>query len=126
MIARRLTLSLLSAATMMAACVTPPEAPHPALTAQELAGKRIFTRNCASCHATTPEIVIVGPSLFGLLDAAASRVEGQDAHTYIALSIIDPSIYVNEGFADLMPKTFGRTLSGEELDSLIAYLLTLK
>ena len=31
-----------------------------------------------------------------------------------------------EGFNDLMPKSFGTVLTSEELDALVAYLLTLQ
>lgn len=119
---------LLSAALvlLLSACATPPTRVAPTLSEQEQRGERVFTQNCASCHATAPETVIVGPSLFGLHARAGERVAGQDARSYIEISIIDPGAYVNEGFEDLMPKTFGRTLTGEELDALLTYLLTLK
>lgn len=126
MVNQRKFAMLFVAALFLAACAAPPVADATTLTEQELAGKRIFAQNCASCHASTPGAVIVGPSLFGIAETAMERVSGQDARTYIEISIIDPSAYVNEGFADLMPKTFGRTLTGDEMDSVIAYLFTLK
>lgn len=89
-------------------------------------GKQIFTQNCASCHAITPDTNIVGPSLYGLANTSATRVKNQDAQTYLELSIIEPSIYVVEGYPDLMPSTFGKSLSSEDFDALIGYLLTLE
>ena len=89
-------------------------------------GKALYTQNCASCHSTSPETVIVGPSLHAIATISATRVDGQDAKTYLELSIMDPGDYVVEGYNDLMPSTFGKSLSGEEFDALIAYLLTLE
>lgn len=113
----------------MAACSPYPDTSLPGvptLTEQEALGKRIYTQNCASCHATTPDTRVVGPSLYNIGETAAQRVAGMDARLYIEISIIDPSDYINEGYEDLMPSTFGTTLTGEELDALVAFLFTLK
>lgn len=96
------------------------------LSAQAMAGERLFIQNCASCHATSPDTIIVGPSLAGVAQSAENKVSGLDARSYIETSILEPDAYINEGFNDLMPRTFGKTLTGEELDSLVAYLLTLE
>jgi hypothetical protein len=53
-------------------------------------------------------------------------VEGQSTADYIQLSILRPGDYIVEGFSDLMPSTFGTTLSGEQLDALTVYLMTLE
>ena len=114
---------------LLAACTPYPDtAPpgRPTLTEQEALGQRIYTQNCASCHATTPDTRVVGPSLHNIAETAADRVPGMDARLYIEISIIDPSDYVNEGYEDLMPSTFGTTLTGQELDALVAFLFTLK
>ena len=89
-------------------------------------GQMVFKQNCASCHAVTGDTLIVGPSLAGIASRAASRVEGQSAEEYIQFSILRPGEYVVEGFSDLMPTNFGTTLTGEQLDSVIAYLITLE
>jgi nitric oxide reductase subunit C len=89
-------------------------------------GQRIFKQNCSTCHSTNPGAIIVGPSLAGIATRAHTRVEGWDGREYIQTSIIKPSAYVVDGFTDLMPSNFGKSLSGEELEALIAYLLTLE
>ena len=89
-------------------------------------GQTVFKQNCGSCHAISGETIIVGPSLAGIATRAATRVEGQDAREYIQLSILRPGEYVVEGFSDLMPTNFGTTLTGEQLDAVIAYLFTLE
>jgi mono/diheme cytochrome c family protein len=89
-------------------------------------GQTVFKQNCASCHAVTGETIIVGPSLAGIASRAPGRVEGQSAADYLQLSILRPGDYVVEGFSELMPTNFGTTLSGEQLDALLAYLMTLE
>jgi mono/diheme cytochrome c family protein len=89
-------------------------------------GQTVFKQNCASCHAITADTVIVGPSLAGINGRAASRVEGQSAADYIQFSILRPDAYIVEGFSDLMPSNFGTTLTGEQLDALLVYLMTLE
>lgn len=89
-------------------------------------GQTVFKQNCASCHAVSGDTIIVGPSLAGIATRAATRVEGQEAQEYIQFSILRPGEFVVEGFSDLMPTNFGTTLTGEQLDAVIAYLLTLE
>jgi sulfur-oxidizing protein SoxX len=89
-------------------------------------GETIFKQNCATCHAVTPDTIIVGPSLAGIASRAGSRIEGLNATEYIQMSILRPGDYIVEGFSELMPTSFGTTLSGEQLDSLTAYLMTLE
>lgn len=125
MIIRQFLITLFLMGLLLSACGGGANIPAE-LSEQEKAGERLFIQNCASCHATSPETVIVGPSLAGVALSAEGKVPGQDARSYMETSILEPDAYINEGFNDLMPKTFGNTLSGEELDSLIAYLLTLK
>lgn len=127
---KRILLGLLFFSLLLAACGGEAEqelAEEPAVEdPAAMKGETIFTQNCASCHATTADTVIVGPSLAGIAARAGTRVEGQSAAEYIQLSILRPGEYVVEGFPDLMPTSFGTNLYGEELDALIAYLLTIE
>lgn len=116
-------------AVLLAACggaVEPTAVPTPTLTAQETLGKTVFQQNCASCHSNVADQIIVGPSLFGVEQRAARRVPGQDAHTYLLTSIMRPNDYVVAGFDNLMPESFAKSLTGEEIDAVVAYLLTLQ
>lgn len=96
----------------------------PTLSLQASQGKELFTRECASCHSLLANTVIVGPSMNSIAQRAGSRVPNQDARTYLLASIIDPGSYLVAGFQDLMPASFGKRLTGEEIDALVAYLLT--
>lgn len=91
-------------------------------------GQRIFTSigGCNACHDTSSGMTIVGPSLKGVASRAASRQPGVDAATYLRESILNPNKFVVQGFAQgLMPQTFSAVLSKQQVDDLIAYMLTL-
>jgi len=123
----RLWLLFITALMLMAACggETPIE-PTPNLDPLAAKGKQIFNQNCATCHALSPDTIIVGPSLAGIASRAGSRLPDTDARQYLELSILKPDAYIVQGFSDTMPKDLGKKLTGEELDALVAFLLTLK
>ena len=100
--------------------------PSTPLTDSEQLGQRLFLQACAACHATTGDTVIIGPSLAGISMRAEARTAGMDARAYILQSITDPSAYLNPGFKDVMPKSFGSFFSNEELQQLVDYLMSLK
>lgn len=109
---------------LLIGCGTASPPPTPTLEPLARAGLAVFTANCAICHALTPETVIRGPSLHGIATRAGTRVAGQDARTYLYSSILHPGDYLVDGFENLMPTTLGKDLTGEELDSVVAFLLT--
>jgi mono/diheme cytochrome c family protein len=74
---------------------------------------------CVTCHSRTAGEVIVGPSLAGI----GTRGDAD----YIRESILNPNAVLVEGFsAGTMPDVWGEELSDEQIDQLVAYLLTLK
>jgi Fe-S-cluster-containing hydrogenase component 2 len=82
---------------------------------------------CRICHSLEPGVVLVGPSFDGVATRAATRVPGMSAEDYIRQSILDPNAYVVEGFpAGQMLQNFGELLTPEQIDDLVAFLLTLK
>ena len=105
---------------------TPPATPTPTLAPGEVSGEVVFSGNCAPCHLLSPDDIKVGPSLYGIADIAETRVEGQDARTYILTSILKPDVYLVEGFDNLMPSSIAKNLTAEEMDAVIDYMLTLK
>ena len=89
-------------------------------------GLKLYKVHCASCHANTPDTIIVGPSLAGVATRAETRIEGLSAEDYIYESIIDPDRYVVEGYlAGTMQQDFGDRLTSDKVNNLVAYLLTL-
>ena len=104
----------------------PVATPTPTLLPGEVSGELVFSQNCAACHLLSPDDVKVGPSLYGIADRAGTRVEGQDAYTYLLTSILRPDEYLVEDFDNLMPVGLAKTLTSEEMDAVIEYLLTLE
>jgi hypothetical protein len=63
----------------------------------------------------------------GIASRAGTSVDGQSAEEYLRLSILEPNAHIIEGFSEgLMPANWGDNLSQEQVEQLIAYLLTLK
>lgn len=89
------------------------------------AGRAVFTRNCASCHATAVGERSLGPNLFGIGAAAASRVAGKSAEEYIWESMIRPDAYLDFVSPVAMPDNTVTGLSQGEQRNLLAYLMTL-
>ena len=89
-------------------------------------GKRVFTTaGCSGCHAITPDNV-VGPGLGGVAQRAGTMKQGMSADDYICESIMNPGVFVVEGFPPVMPTTFAQTLSQDDINALVAYLKTLQ
>jgi cytochrome c2 len=81
---------------------------------------------CNTCHLADSEAQLIGPGLLNIGERAARRVEGQDAPEYLHNAIVNPGAYVVEGYPDnLMPGVYGDIFSEEQINDLIAYLMTL-
>ncbi|MEJ2210449.1 MAG: c-type cytochrome [Anaerolineae bacterium] len=94
------------------------------------AGEQIFNGGasppCSSCHSLQPGQTLVGPSLAGIADLAGQLVPGESAEQYLHESIVDPNAYVVEGFQPgVMPSNYGTQLSEQQINDLVAYLMTL-
>ncbi|NWF80899.1 MAG: c-type cytochrome [Chloroflexi bacterium] len=83
--------------------------------------------NCSVCHNIAPGSgTLVGPSLSGIGAIAATRQPDLSAAQYLRVSIINPSAYVVDGFAaGVMPGVYPKGLTPEQIEDLVAYLLTL-
>jgi mono/diheme cytochrome c family protein len=95
----------------------------------EAQGSALFSGKgrCAACHSLSPDTVIVGPSLAGVATHAESRIEGLTASEYIEESIIRPDAYRPPGFEnEQMDTSLAKQLTVEEVEALVAFLLTLK
>lgn len=81
---------------------------------------------CSKCHALEDgsDLDRFGPSLMGVAERAATRVPEMSAIDYLRESIVDPSFYLVEGYHDAMLKSYARMLSEEDLDAMIALMLT--
>src|SRR5581483_6780679 len=87
-------------------------------------GAAIFKNNaCGSCHtlAAANATGTVGPDLDKL--AAYAKQAGQPLDAFVKTSITDPNAYIQPGYPkNVMPQTFGKALSSQQLDSLVSYL----
>lgn len=97
-------------------------------------GRTVFTHfyeqvgfACETCHLVDQETRLIGPGLLNIGERAETRVEGQTAEEYIRNSIIHPNDYIVEEYPEnLMPQTYADLLTPEELDALVAYLMSLQ
>lgn len=117
--------------------------PSPAASNDPVAlGQTIFRKSspgCFACHSTAAGVNLVGPSLADIAQTAARRIadpnyhgKAKDAAGYIRESIVDPNAFVLEGPTyssggrSLMPTGFDAALTPQQVDNLVAYLMTLK
>lgn len=82
---------------------------------------------CMACHLLDTTANATGPNLYGLAERAGSRVSGSSAEEYVRQSILHPNDYIVDGFsANFMYQNYAVDLTDEDVDALIAYVLTLQ
>src|SRR5579864_5632523 len=90
------------------------------------AGAAIFKNNgCGACHTLTAAGTTgkVGPDLDKL--PAEAQQAGQPLASFVHTSIVDPNAYIQPGYPkNVMPQTFGKALSTQQLAALVTYLTT--
>jgi mono/diheme cytochrome c family protein len=87
------------------------------------AGRQLFLSNgCAGCHTYAPakSNAKVGPDLGKLAQYAKQADEGP-LDQFVETSIVNPSSYVEDGYQDVMPKSYGN-LPQQQLADLVAFL----
>ena len=86
-----------------------------------VAGKKLFLQNgCGGCHTfkAAGTTGTTGPNLDKVL-------KGKDAQ-FVQTSIIDPSAYIEKGYPDVMPKTYGSQFTSKQVADIVAFLLKQK
>lgn len=113
---------------------TPPVQSTDEVADSAAAGEALFKKatlggapGCATCHSLQPGMRLVGPSLADAATVAASAVDGMSAEAFLRQSIVEPDVHVTEGFMPgLMFQNYGETLSEQQINDLVAFLLTQK
>lgn len=126
-----------------AGSASPPGAATPAGDKSPIAlGEIVFktsTPACAACHSLVPGAQMAGPSLAGVATRAQQTVgsaeykgQAKDADAYLRESIVQPSAHTVAGAmystsgVSFMPATYGKDLTPDQIDHLVAYLATFK
>jgi cytochrome c oxidase subunit 2 len=91
-----------------------------------VAGAAVFKNNqCGACHTlkAAGASATTGPNLDTL--PALAQKAGKPLADFIRQSIVDPNAYVEKGYPkNVMPQTFGKALSTQQLDALVQYLVS--
>jgi cytochrome c oxidase subunit 2 len=97
----------------------------PVLIGQQLAS--LF--GCATCHSTDGSKKI-GPTWSKLFNSTVTLADGTTVkadENYIHTSIVDPNKQIVKGYQpNVMPATFAKALTEDQIKDLIAYIKTLK
>lgn len=92
------------------------------------AGKAVFAANgCATCHTFKPAGATgtIGPNLDTEPAVSAKADHNMNLAAFVKQSIVDPNAYIAKGYQpNIMPKTFGKSLSATQLDDLVAFVLS--
>jgi nitric oxide reductase subunit C len=95
---------------------------------------------CFSCHSTSPGIILAGPSVAGVATRAREIIQDPNyrgaattPEGFVRESILQPSAYINPGSStfsaagqSIMPGNYEETLTSDDVDHLVAYLMTLR
>jgi mono/diheme cytochrome c family protein len=88
----------------------------------ESSGETVFaTAGCGGCHAFEPAgtDAEVGPSL-----NAIEPEGGMSLEDFVHESIVDPNAVITGGYqGDVMPNTYDKSLTDEQIDALVQYLV---
>jgi cytochrome c551/c552 len=127
-------LLLLVTIASIAACgggTSPAAAPSGGGGGNAAQGKTIFNQvaspPCSSCHSIEVGVTLVGPSLSNIGSTASTIESDMSAEAYLKQSIVDPNAYLTPGFsANIMPANYGTQLTEQQINDLVAYLMSLK
>lgn len=98
--------------------------------ADEICGQQVVTQfGCVACHSIDGN-VIVGPSWLGIAGSQEQLTDGSTVTItadYLIESIKSPNAKIVEGFPEgVMPQNYADILSPEQIDQIVAYILSLE
>jgi mono/diheme cytochrome c family protein len=106
-------------------------------------GKKLFTSasigtnnapGCTNCHAVNgqggqvgPDLSHIGTEAGNIVKSADYKGKASDAAGYLHESIVEPNTYIAKGYsAGIMYQNYAKDLSAQDINDLVAYLMTLK
>lgn len=87
---------------------------------------------CTTCHYTEADKgILVGPNMDGIAERAGTRIPDMDAEEYLRRSITVHDEFIVDGFEagvmkSIVGNDFGSILPPQDIDNLVAYLMTLE
>jgi cytochrome c553 len=117
---------------LLSGCSASPPTPAP-IAGDTTRGSQLFTQGqdnappCSTCHQVVRGQVgfSIGPNLSGIAERASKQVAGLTGEEYLRHSIIEPGHYVVSGYRDIMYPDYDAHFTEQDIQDLIAYLLTL-
>lgn len=110
--------------------LTPDAMPISPESGDALAGETIFHAGkngapaCTNCHSLQTGTLSLGPVMIGISERAGSRIADISAHDYLHQSIVQPDAFIVPGFRKMMPPTYSEQLTEQDIEDVIAYLMT--
>jgi mono/diheme cytochrome c family protein len=81
---------------------------------------------CATCHRVDSEERLIGPGLLNIAERNESYGLGLTAAEYVHQSIVASNEFIVPDYpANLMPQTYAELFSEDEINDLVAYVLSL-
>jgi mono/diheme cytochrome c family protein len=113
--------------------IPPTAEPVAAVTGNAENGKVLFETfraevsfACATCHHVDSDDRLIGPGLLNIVDHVEQHGTGETPAEYIRHSIVEPGAFVVPDYPDnLMPRTYAELFTEEEINDLVAYVLSL-
>lgn len=99
------------------------------LAPEECGARWVEQFGCAACH-SLDGTVVVGPSWLGIAGSEEQLADGSSVTVdadYLRESILDPNARIVEGFVPgVMPQNFGEILDPDQIQDIIAFILSLE